>query len=363
MKKVSIKRKKFLYRQAKRKFFHELKKKRWKEMRRYKSLPEKARASNNRKFLKNPSTVLHKEISITGTFSLLKNTQQTMRYFKEIKGSLVRGIPVNLDLSGVTDMGIETLTYYCAFINDPDITHKTALRGNTPRESKLKEMFEKSGFYGYVTSTNESRAYNRDIYSELIHRITKEKVESEITKNVCISSALHTFGKADKTIIQQFQPILVECMANTWNHAGGNEPRKYNWWLLAYNDPQIRMTKFCFLDLGIGIFESLDRAYQTGKLPKFLRWMRPGNNVETLRGIFTRGEKRTGTVNLEGRGEGINYIYTRVKSNPSIKKFTLVSNNIEAKIGYHLRDSIRRIDENFDGTMYYWELSSQNGNN
>jgi hypothetical protein len=353
---MKMKKKNFLKRRSNRKFLYELKKRRWKKKRFFKNLPDKVRADRNRNFLRNSQTSKHELINISGSFSFLEDPLKTINIFKKIKNLLAKGIPVQLDLRDVSSMGIETLTYYCAFFNEKNLTRGTALRGNIPKSPDLRRMFEKSGFLDNVPS-NYRDDTEKDIYSRLIHRITKKRVESEIATNVCISSANHVYGADSKLVIQKFRPIIVECMANTWNHAGGNEEKKYNWWLLAYNDPHLKITKFCFLDLGIGIFTSLSRGYQSRNLPRLLKWIVPGDNVKTLQGIFTHGEKRTGTVNLQGRGEGLNYIYSSVKSNPDIKRFTLISNDVEAKIGYNLKDQIQKIDANFDGTMYYWELS------
>lgn len=358
----TIKRKRFAIRQSKRKFLHEQERKIIRKKIKYNNLPAYFKKKRNTNFLKNTQSVKHQTIKITETFSLLTNTDKTINHFNSIKDNLIKNIPVYLDISEVSIMGPETLTYLCAFINEPTITHRTALKGNIPINNELKEMFNRSGFFSHVHPYNSQNNVSNDIHGELIHQITRKQVESELAAEVIKSAIKHTFNSDDITN-QKVYPILIECMANTLNHAHyGQKEKIYNWWLLAYKEQETRVTKFCFLDLGVGIFGSLEQKFKENKLAELINWFVPSKNKTTLTKIFQRGERITSTVHLSGRGQGLNYIYRLVKEDRSIKNFTLISNDILARIGYNKPDEILKLHENFDGTMYYWELIPENEN-
>ncbi|NMB81867.1 MAG: hypothetical protein GYA14_08615, partial [Ignavibacteria bacterium] len=259
------------------------------------------------------------------------------------------------DLSLVDEMGPETLTCYCALINDLDFTKGMALSGNTPTKKTLREMFNKAGFYDFVASDHPPKRIKEDIYGKLIHKITRSRVEGKLAADVCQAAYKHTFNDQNYNN-KNIYTILIECMANTRNHANyGSRNTEYNWWLLAYAEPNTRITKFCFLDLGVGIFESLNKKYTDQSLvERFKRVIVPNDNKKTLQRIF-KGDKESST-NSPGRGLGIINIYGLVRNNSNISNFTLLSNNVIAKISYNMADSIDLIKSNFDGTLYYWEL-------
>ncbi len=356
MQKRSIKKAKFRRRQVERIFKYEVSKRLYLKKARYERLPNRIKQGRGRRFINDSKHVKQEICEAPATFSLIENTTEVISYFDKAKKSLATDIPVDFDLSKIVKMGPETLTYLCAFINEDKLTHNTALKGNTPKDPKVKEMFQKSGFYNFVMLDSVPEYYSREIADDMIHRITREKVESELAGLVCKAAMKHSFDSEDFKK-QNFYPILIECMANTLNHANYiNKEEIYNWWLLAYKEPNTKITKFCFIDLGVGIFSSLEDKYKKKKLAELLKWFIPNKHKETLERIF-KGERRTSTKNLRGRGQGLNYIYQLVKKDGTIKNFTLISNDIIAKIGYNTGDKIVKMNKNFIGTMYYWEIA------
>lgn len=356
MKKLSTDEKEYLLICSVRKHRHEFKRKqkrrRLKKARTFSNVIKK----RNTKFVKNYKSSKHKELVAPSVFSLLKDPGAVVNFFMEAKDSFARKIPVFFDLSQVTEMGPETLTYLTALVTNKNFTGEIACRGNAPASDSLRKMFRKAGFYDFLKPDREiPKELSADINNKLIHRETHEKVESDLAGEVCLSAMQHTFKSSDFTK-QNFFPILIECMANTHNHAGGGE-QIYNWWLLAYKEPNTRITKFCFLDLGVGIFGSLKKKYGEGKLPeKLVNVFKPGHSNKTiLRQIFG-GSKKTVTEGLQGRGQGIEHIYKKVHGDETIQNFTMMSNNVIARLGYNTSDIIKTLGTEFGGTMYYWEL-------
>lgn len=364
MKKLSQKQKTYHKIYSERKHRHELKRKARRKELRIQKLPQKVREHRAKNFLNNPSKAKHQRFDAPKTLSLISSTENTLRFFTKAKQALFKGMPVTFNLKNVQEMGPETLTFFSAAINEEHFTNNTPIRGNLPDAPNLRRMFVEAGFYNFVKADFDIQNLRKDIYDELIHRITKEQVESELAGAVSESALEHSYGLTEghstiESTIRNIYSIIIECMSNTRNHASVGQDKQYNWWLLAYKEPETSVTKFCFLDLGIGIFDSIEQKHQSNTLPqRVLKMFVSGDNVSTLQKIFG-GERKTTTEKKE-RGLGIHDIYTRVVNDKDISYFALLSNNVLAIIEKGQKEDIIKIGENFKGTLYYWELTPKN---
>ncbi len=322
---------------------------------RYENLSKQVNRARVKKFVDHPQKSDHENCVAPTTFSLLNDPLIVINFFQHAKNLLRNKTPVIFDLKDVVVMGPETITYLCAFINDDSCTSNTPLQGFSPKDAKIREVFARSGFFDFVKSQNKDYNPDQEYVDKLIHRITKEQVESELAGKIVESAVHHTFGEVDP-MRQKSYTMLIECMSNSWNHASPDKNIKiYNWWLLAYKEPETKITKFCFLDLGIGIFDSLEEKYKRNLLSAFFKSViNLTDNRATLVKIFS-GVNRSSTK-LEERGNGLYNIYKWVKSDQQIKHFTMLSNDVIAKIGYNMPDTVESLGAMFNGTMYYWEL-------
>lgn len=355
MRKLSSKEKQYLKKRIPIQLRHEQKRRIKRQKTRFFKQQQKVRQNTARNFDLHPEKTPHEKCIAPEVFSVLLETVGVVDYFMKARLAFENHLPVIFDLSSVQKMDTATLTLLCAYVNDEKFVKGNPLKGNIPRTPELIEMFKKSGFYNFVFSRVKSTGYIKDEYGELIHRVTRKKVESELAGKVCLSAVEHTFG-GNSLKVQNLYKIIIECMANTWNHANqGREDQIYNWWLLAYKEKDTDVTRFCFLDLGVGVFGSLDPKYSSNNIAEWLKnLIVPDNHARTLEQIF-QGKTKTST-NEPGRGKGINNIYNLVKNDDNIKDFHMITNNIVAKVGYNTPDTINTINGNFPGTLYYWEL-------
>ena len=353
-----LKKKWFIHRQAIRIHKHEIKRRRKRKHTRISSIPKKAKRKTkekrNRDFIIDRDSSDHKVFTAPKVFSLRTNPIEVIDYFSEAREALQNGYPCYFDLSHIIEMGPETLTFSCAVFSDENFQQGNAIQGNVPKDKQLKKMFHEAGFYNFVHPKRRVN-YSHDL-TGTIHRFKRKQVEPETAGEICKSAMQHTYSETDPKN-QKFYRILIECMANTHNHSAYGESKpSYYWWLLGYKEPQTKVTKFCFLDLGVGVFGSLEQKYKDGQLAEYIKKVfKPNRNKETLREIFA-GERKTSTFNQEGRGQGLNYIYKLAKSDKHIRNFTLLSNNIMAKIAHRKTDRIEVLKSDFRGTMYYWEI-------
>jgi hypothetical protein len=361
MKRLSHKKKNYLIKHALNSHIHDLIRKEKKNRLRSDNLYFKIRRRRSEKFVRDPKSVKHEVYKADSIFSLKENPSEVINFLNQVEKTLDKSIPVKFDLSEIVSMGPETLTYFCALIKDEKFNHGTAIIGDSPKDPELKQMILRSGFYDTVSSYITSESPHKDSNNVLINSVSEQKVKSELAAKVSQSAILHTFNtdNPDKELIRirnSIVIILIECMANTKNHANFDDPNEvYNWWIFAYKEPETQITKFCFLDIGVGIFESLEKKNTKGLLPDFIKnRFIPNQSDKTLSKIFNK--ERKSSTGQKGRGLGLFTIYDHVKKNKFIRGFTLLSNDIIAKIEYNKPDDIKISETELNGTIYFWDL-------
>ena len=284
-----------------------------------------------------------KNIPAPEEFSLIDNTEATLEYFKLAKSELTKGYPINFDISHIKTLTPDAIILQIARIKDENFHFNNGILGNAPENPKLKELFLQSGFYQYV-KTRGPKPIGKD---KLIHKITDNKVEPQIAKEACITGLNHTFGNEE--IFDPLFDILIEVMQNTNNHAGETRG-KYDWWLHVYNDPNSQTSKYTFLDLGIGIFESIPVKSFIRKVGSVLG---VSSNVDLVKPLF-EGKIKSRTARPE-RGKGIPQVFNESQNN-HFKKFYLISNDIKVNLK---NVQITKLNNNFSGTLFNWELTLQ----
>ena len=279
-------------------------------------------------------------------FSLINNCEQTLMYFHACKQKMREKYEIFIDCKGVEKLTPDAIAVLVASLEDKDFRSGMTTHGRAPEDKKLLKMMVGSGFYEYVMHNIPN--YRKPTQHSLIHVETRSKVENEIAKKQGEEAVLHTFGTSERFL--PVYKILIECMGNTNNHAGLGKQGRYDWWLFRYDDPETGVTSFTFLDLGIGIFKSINKR----KISELIESVGFGNNVGYAHRLFA-GEipSRTGR---KDRGKGWPSIHNIVKETREIQNFTLISNDIYATIDSQSETSIKRMNTGFRGTLIYWEI-------
>lgn len=297
-----------------------------------KSLPKAERKKRNSPF---------KNIKAPENFSLINNTEQTIEYFAKAHEELKMRHPVNFDISNIYTLTTDAIAVQIAKIKDVRFHFKSGIMGNEPKDTNLKKLFQQSGFYEYVNSSIYRPTSSNKL---LIHKITKNKVEPKLAKEACLLGIRHTFKNEE--IFEPLYDIIIEIMQNANNHAGKTKGI-YDWWLHVYNHPDSSKTSYTFLDLGVGIFESL--PVQTFKR-NVLEFVGLKSNLDLVGKLFA-GEIKSRTSRPE-RGKGIPQVF-ECSQDIAFEKFILISNNIYADLK---TQNYKLLKNNFDGTLFYWEL-------
>lgn len=248
-------------------------------------------------------------------------------------------IPIDIRLGHVKHITTEAIALLIATLSSAEF-RKVNVRGDSPENEEIREVFVTSGFYNYVKST----IGNVPNINVLLHQRSNKKVNTAIAKEVCIKGLLHTF-KSDE-IFEPLYDILIECMSNTHNHADPAEDGVYDWWLYTYFDTNTGVSYYSFFDLGIGIFESISvKDYK-----QVMRNIGITRNVQLINDLY-QGKIKSRT-HLPERGKGLPQIHSYA-NHPNFKNLTLITNNVYSNMS---NNKSFELELNFSGTFYYWEL-------
>ncbi|KIC89141.1 hypothetical protein [Flavihumibacter sp. ZG627] len=281
-------------------------------------------------------------------YSFIRNTNEVLKYFDDAKQVFKKGGNVRFDISEIEKLTPDAIALHVSSINHGKTVQGCYISGNYPIDPELNKLFTQSGFQRFVHTTGKKVK----THGNFLHRERHYKVEPLIARNAAIAGIKHTFGT-----INPFEPlydILIECMSNTNNHATLSSTDKTYWWLYVYNDPNSTITSYSFLDLGVGIFESIElqtyfqnfvKNYFKGVLHKHI------NLVEDL--LAGKIQSRVDEDN-EIRGKGIPQIVEHSKLNV-FKEFYIISNDVKINVKTGEKEELQY---DFHGTFLYWEIQN-----
>ncbi len=284
-------------------------------------------------------------------FSFINNTNEVLKYFNDAKKIFYKKENVNFDISDVSQMTPDTVALLVASIKSPKFTSTGNSKGNEPKKDDLKKIFSESGFYEHIT---KAVSFKKAQPGNLLHKEFAQKVVEKIAKHACIIGMENVFKKSKPDgqsydTYSSLYEILIECMANTHNHANLSKQGECRWWLYVYNNPVTNSTSYTFIDLGVGIFKSAHTRNYVTKLLK-VTGLYPNINLvdDLLAGkIHSRIEK-----DRELRGKGIPQIVGHSKD-AWFKSFYIITNNVKIDLTNGLNESL---DYDFEGTFLHWEL-------
>lgn len=282
-------------------------------------------------------------------FSFIDNTEATLKYLNECRILLHKNENITFDISKVKKLSPDAIALLVACTNNPKFRGNYAnIRGNAPKDKLAKKLFTESGFYKYVNTSKEMKSAQR-AECNLLHKESDFTVQSGIAKEACLYGTHHIFQN-DKPISELYE-MLVEAMSNTNNHAGKKNKDKIKWWLYTYNDPT-GFTSYSFIDLGVGIFDSIPVRF----FKKIKNIVKLSNNVDLVQDLLNGKIKSSIKKDNDIRGKGIPQIASNSKE-PIFKQAIIISNNV--KINLKTQEAIK-LSVNFNGTFLYWELCDNN---
>lgn len=274
-------------------------------------------------------------------FSFIDNTVDVLNYLENIKQYINLRKPILINLKDITNLTNDAIVLLLALVKNPAITKGVPIRGNYPRDEKLRKIFQESGVFGNNGGDDEPKNY-------ILTRRNK-KAEGGIASELIKRATKIVFGQEARC--PGVYRALMESMANTCYHAKPQQIGHETWWLTVYHDQAQNIVSFAFIDLGVGIFKS---AKMTGFREKLSSFFGITDNREVLKEIIS-GRKMSSTK-IPYRGKGLPTIYKGLERN-YYSNLKIISNDVKADLSI---DKYENISKEFSGTFLYWELNNTN---
>lgn len=301
-----------------------------------------------------------KTVIAPSRFSLTRNPNETIKFFTQLNDAFAKtpeGKYVFIDLKSVTEMTLEVIVILISRIEEEKSMNNKASYGNVPGNALARDMLASSGFYDFV----RTRAQLNEPLRGAIEKFGDHKVDSEMAARLIENVAKPLGMSAHQE--DGHQTTAVECMTNTREHASGhqsNRKGKKKWWFSVYRDPENKVAQFAIVDLGIGIFVSLQRR----KPPWFVNLMAKlgsEERISILKKLLTDQtdqtadndlptRKRTSTKKSH-RGKGLPNIARRNREKQT-RRLRIISNNVFADME---ESRYFTLEQEFSGTIICWE--------
>lgn len=290
-------------------------------------------------------------IEVPRNFSLLENTEEVLGVFKRAAFLLSKRMQIEFNLEDVENITPDAIALLIAKIKDESFTRGLTVKGNKPKKKEPKQLFDDSGFLEHVRSAYVPPKNEKNL---LLHQVSHKKVHPLIARQVCELAVRHSFG--DDIKFAPIYKIMIECMANTDNHANVKSEGVHNWWIFTYCNPVNNVTSFTFLDLGVGIYNSnpvnrFRSQFLTATENLTNVNLTSKDNLQLVPSLFS-GDIYTSRTKDKKRGQGLPSI-KELSSHENIKNFIIIANNVKTRLPQVQSEILKN---KFNGTLLYWEL-------
>lgn len=324
------------------------KRSRYSKRKRNKSLLQRKIENNIRKTIKKKPNISKVAPS---DFSLIDNPNEVIAYINDCKKLLHQKEKVTIDIANIQTLTSDAIALLVACADDPHFRGKYGeLSGNAPKDTKLRKLFMESGFYNFVRAHRFMKTAQKES-DNLLHKESHFQVQPDIARKACLHGTQHIFNNQEP--IPCLYEMIIEAMSNTNNHANKDKEGTTKWWLYAYNDPEGK-TCYSFVDLGVGIFESFPVS-----LYKIKQKIGLTHNADLVSDLLEGKIKSSKKADKKIRGKGIPQI-AKNSQQDIFKRAYIITNDV--KIDLKSRKA-ERLSYDFHGTLLYWELTKQGGNN
>lgn len=299
----------------------------------------------------------YKKIKVPLVFSIIKNPNETIIFFnkliKEVQS--VSKLPkkqikkLEIDMEEIENVTVEALMYLLTIIKNTKINPKKRIewKGNIPKEIKAQRLVLQSGYLNYMITQNSKLLHMNECIQIRTGNCYAHKDENG--KEIDIREEIMQFSEEklqkNKTEINYLMTMLTEMITNSNEHAYDKKNIfDHNWYIFVNNENEkITCT---FMDNGLGIPTTVEKNY-CEKYPKV------NNQYEYIKKCIDENTKVSQTGKIE-RGNGLPSIYEQY-TNKKVENLIIISNK-----AYLKTENFQDLDNNLQGTIYYWEIKKEN---
>ena len=290
---------------------------------------------------KKPQTEFN-HIMCSNNFSIINNSNETLKTFETIISALKKRKKVFVNLSRVDNLTLETILYLNAlwFYDDYSLLPKNSnniikpIKKLLPKDKMLCKLIVNSGLFKNKPPEGSIFNIRRGFNTET--SIIKEAIEF----------SLDQFDQKTSHQYKKIYESIVEMMANTVEHAFMKNVKKATkWHLMCWHEKEKGVIRFAFLDTGVSIPVSIFKKWYE----KIGRNLISGD-AKLIKSALDGTIQRTQTKK-KYRGKGLPAIYKNSKNYFSNLK--IISNR-----GYIDCENQKEYDLSikFRGTLYCWDV-------
>lgn len=123
--------------------------------------------------------------------------------------------------------------------------------------------------------------------------------------------------------------------------------------LITFYDDEKEIYKCSFIDVGVGIFQSIPvKEYKKKKFWK------EEHNKDLFKRILDGKIKNVTITEKKNRGKGIPLIYKTITQEDSFLRTIVITNDVFACIKGD-KVVFKKLNNPFQGTFYYWEIKNK----
>lgn len=279
-----------------------------------------------------------KSLVVPEKFSLISNLDSVLFFAEKCKSIKFSKIKIlELNFSKVNEISDGSMAMILSVIHDLNIA-KIKVIGSLPTNTEAKDQFIKSGFLNFFKTNVESKEKHKNTI--LVQG--RDKIDQISTSEVIEVSMETVFGLKSRN--QSLQGILIEMMTNSVNHAFTKTPKNTKWYLSTFHIEEENKVKFCFVDNGDGILNTIKKKPFRAITDIF----DPESEIiKAFDGIYGS------STQLKERGTGLLTIKKCYLAN-RIAKLKVISNDLFYDFE---TDKVEKLKTKYSGTFYFWELN------
>lgn len=277
-------------------------------------------------------------------FSLYESPETVIRFINDTKDYIKSAnykCRTEFNLQNVTSLdngGIGMLLSLINFLSK----HHVGSYGNAPTHEVSRELFYNSGFFDHVRMIQGKHARSNDVFIVQSGSSTNSSIISAESRKIM----KHLTG-VDNTSYKPVYSLIGEIVSNSVEHANPLRKDK-NWLLSVHYEPD--KVKIMVLDIGLGIMATLRKKFHQ----KLFDVTTLTSDVQTLYNLFDK--KYQSSTFESNRNKGLPKIKLCFDSN-FISNLAVITNGVLLDFS-GVRS--KKLNANFQGTYYYWEVSRSN---
>lgn len=273
----------------------------------------------------------------------MENPEGVIEFVSTLASSARRGKILFVDLSRITRISPDAILLLLSTIKSKKLKKCLTVRGNEPTDPKVRATFSQSGFYAYVAQ--KPKGHREDQSLGLLKKHEGKRVREDICAQLVQHATKMIYGKPQKN--GGIYRALIECMANTRDHASAEGKEQEAWWASVDFDADKKIARFAFLDNGVGIFKSIKWRNFANQVNLAMLF---GNQASLLKDLLDAElGSRTG---LPYRGKGLPAIKT-AQARGHMKNLQLLTNKAHINV---TTGETKLLKSEFRGTCLTWEI-------